>query len=468
MVSIRENFMPGNRAAAIHYAHSNQEKFLENLAEIIHIPSISTDLSHKDDMDKAAEWFKQQLLSLGMGKVQIFPTIGHPVVYGEYLIAGPEAQTVLIYGHYDVQPVDPVGLWQNPPFEPRRVGDYLYGRGSSDMKGQIIITLKTVEAMMKNGGSPVNLKFFLEGEEEIGSPNMQPFLTAHKDLLKSDFALNPDAGMISPECPTIVCGLRGLAYFELIVSSPTHDLHSGLFGGVVHNPAQALCELIAGMHDKNGKITLPGFYDSVIELSEQDRMEIKRLDMDEAVYLKQTGAPALYGEKEYSPAERVGTRPSLEVHGILSGYTAKGSKTVIPATAMAKISMRLVPEQDPAEVHQQLRRYLKENAPNDIHWELIEMGIGSKACVTPLDLPATKALSKALKSVWGIYPIFKREGGSIPVVVDMKNILGIDSVLTGFGLPDDNVHAPNERIHIPTWFNGIDTLIHFFYNLSES
>lgn len=455
------------RSLAIQYAHSHQGTFLDNLKEIIRIPSVSTDPSHKKDMWKTAEWLKQELLTIGMEQAEVFPTNGHPVVFGEYIQPGLKVPTILIYGHYDVQPAEPLDQWLTPPFEPSRQGDQCFGRGISDMKGQIIVTMKAVESILQTGKSPVNFKFILEGEEEIGSPNLLPFLQNHRDLLKSDFALNTDAGMISPDCPTIVYGLRGLAYFELNVTSPAHDLHSGLFGGIVHNPAQALCELIAGMHDEQGNITLPCFYDSVAPISTEEREEIAGLGMDEPYYLQQTGSPGLYGEEGFSPSERIVARPSLEVHGLLSGFTSQGSKTVIPASAMAKISMRLVPNQDPEEVHQQLRAYLQAKAPSNIHWELIAMG-GGNACITPRDLPATKALARALQTVWGKDPVFKREGGSIPVVVDMKNVLGIDSLLTGFGLPDDNVHAPNEKIHLPTWFRGIDALIHFFYNFSES
>ncbi len=332
------------------------------------------------------------------------------------------------------------------------------------MKGQVIAVLSAIESIQRTSKLPVNVKFILEGEEEIGSPNLTGFLQDHKDRLACDFALNPDAGMIAQDIPTIIYALRGLAYFELRVFGPAHDLHSGIFGGVVHNPAQALCELIAGMHDKNGRITLPGFYDRVRPLPEDERLELARLPMGEEYYQQQTGVSMTWGEAGFTPNERVGARPTLEVNGLLAGLTGQGSKTVIPAHAMAKISMRLVPDQDPAEVHQQLLRYLEQNAPKTIRWELTRMA-GGPASMSDPHHPATEALAKALEQVWGKRPVYKREGGSVPVVGDMQKILSVDSVLTGFGLPDDNLHAPNEKLHLPTWYKGIEALIHFFYNL---
>jgi acetylornithine deacetylase/succinyl-diaminopimelate desuccinylase-like protein len=452
------------RAQALEYAHQNQETFLNNLKSLVSIPSVSTSPEHQTDMQQAAEWIAGYLRRLGMDRVQVMPTAGHPVVYAEWLKAGAGQTTVLIYGHYDVQPAEPLELWKTGAFQPTLNGENLFGRGASDMKGQVIAALSAVESIVKQGPLPVNVKFIIEGEEEIGSPSLTPFLEAHKDLLACDFALNPDAGMIAADVPTIVYGLRGLAYFELHVYGPAHDLHSGLYGGVVHNPAQAICELIAGMHDAQGRVTLPGFYDSVVPLSEQERSELARLPMDDAYYLNQTGAAQNWGEAGYTPTERVGGRPTLEVNGLLSGFTGKGSKTVLPGEAMAKISMRLVPNQDPEEVHQQLRRYLEEKAPKTIRWELIAFG-GGPASITDPQVPGAKALARGLEQVWNIRPVFKREGGSIPVVADMQKILGIESVLTGFGLPDDNLHAPNEKLHLPTWYKGIDALINFFYNL---
>ncbi len=314
------------------------------------------------------------------------------------------------------------------------------------------------------GDLPVNFKWLIEGEEEIGSPNLGQFISENKELLRSDFALNPDAGMISEHSPTITYALRGMAYFELRIHGPTHDLHSGIFGGILHNPAIALAELIAGMHDAEGRITLPGFYDKVRPLTEEERNEIGRIPVDDQFYLETTGVPALTGETGYTANERTGARPTLDVNGLLSGFTGPGSKTIIPATAMAKISMRLVPDQDPDSVAKQLRQYLEEKAAKDIRWELIEMH-GGKPSISDLNNMGVRAYAKALETVWGVSPFFKREGGSVPVVASMQEKLGIESVIGGFGLPDDNYHAPNEKLHLPTWYKGIEAMIHFFLNL---
>jgi acetylornithine deacetylase/succinyl-diaminopimelate desuccinylase-like protein len=448
---------------ALQYAHKNNEIFLNSLKEILAIPSVSTEPEHASDIRKAAEWLASQLRSLGMQKVQIFPTAKHPVVYGEWLQA-PNAPVVLIYGHYDVQPADPLDLWKTGPFDPEVRGENIYARGASDMKGQDVVMLKAVESLVKSGGLPVNVKWLFEGEEEIGSPNLPAFITGHKELLAADFALNPDSGMIGKDYPTLTYALRGLAYFELRVFGPSQDLHSGIYGGVVHNPAIVLAELISGMHDSKGRITLPGFYERVQKLSRADRDELARLPIDDKHFLEITGVPVLYGEAGFTANERTGARPTLDVNGLLSGFTGEGSKTVIPAWAMAKISMRLVPDQDPNEVHQQLLQYLKEHAPRDVRWELTVMA-GGPASISDRNNIGVRAMSKALETVWGIPPYFRREGGSIPVVKDMQSLLGIESVVSGFGLPDDNVHAPNEKMHLPTWYRGIDAVIHFFMNL---
>lgn len=457
--------MTDQRTSALEYAGSNKEQFLICLKDILAIPSISTDPSRVVDMGHAAEWVASQLRSLGMQMVNLYPTAKYPIVYGEW--KGSEGRpTVLIYGHYDVQPVDPLELWNSQPFEPEKRGDNLYARGASDMKGQIVAVIKAIEALVKTGGLPVNVKWIIEGEEEIGSPNLESFISDHKALLACDFALNPDSGMIGADAPSITYALRGLAYFELKIFGPATDLHSGIYGGVVHNPANALAELIAGMHDKQGRINLPGFYDSVINLSDEERSEMARLPLTERHFLDQTGVPALSGEAGYTPVEQASARPTLDINGLLSGFTGVGSKTVIPAWAMAKISMRLVPKQDPKEVHKQLIQYLETNTPNNIRWELTAMA-GGRASISSRDSIGVVALKKALETSWGLTPFFKREGGSVPVVTYMQEILGIDSVLTGFGLPDDNLHAPNEKIHLPTWYKGINALIHFFLNLAD-
>ena len=458
--------MPTNSTQALAYALEQRPRFLTDLIEFVSIPSVSTDPSAKPAMLQAAGWVAGQLHRLGAQNVQIFPTPGHPVVYGELLNAGPEKPVVLVYGHYDVQPAEPLELWVSPPFVPQVREDNLYGRGASDMKGQVLVSLQAAEAWINNGGLPLNLKFIIEGEEEIGSPNLEAFIIEHKELLACDYAINPDTGMIAANVPTITYGLRGLAYFEIRLSGPEHDLHSGLFGGAVHNPAQVLCELVAGMHDDQGRITLPGFYDSVRPLAEEERRALAQLPMDEAFFLKQTGAPALFGEAGYSPTERVGARPTLEVNGLLSGFTGEGSKTVLPAHAMAKISMRLVPDQHPDQVQRQLEQYLREHAPATVRWEVLKHA-GGQPSITDLHLPAVAALSEALQATWGKLPLFKREGGSVPVVGQMQRVLGVESVLTGFGLPDDNLHAPNEKIHLPTYYKGIEAFIRYLSLLGE-
>jgi acetylornithine deacetylase/succinyl-diaminopimelate desuccinylase-like protein len=458
--------MSNQLSAALQYAHDNKQRFFDELVEFVTIPSVSTDPHHKEDIEVCARWVAGQLNGLGIDNVQVFPNAGHPVVYGELKAVNPNAATVLIYGHYDVQPAEPIDLWMSDPFTPEQRGENLYARGASDMKGQVMASIKAVESVVRSGELPINIKFLIEGEEEIGSPNLGNFIHDHQDLLRSDIALNPDTGMLGPEFPTITYALRGLAYFEVKVYGPDHDLHSGTFGGVVHNPAQALCELIAGMHDENGLVTLPGFYDKVILLEQDERIQLERLSLDERFFLENTGAPALWGEEDYSPVERVGARPTLEINGIYSGFIGEGSKTVLPAWAMAKISTRLVPDQDPGEVHQQLIRYFEDNSPETIRSEVKEL-VSSPASISSRESKWIKAMQDAMEQVWGTEPLFRREGGSVPVVVLFKEILGIESVNCGFSLPDDNAHGPNEKLHLPTWNRGIDTLIHFINNSTE-
>ncbi len=313
----------------------------------------------------------------------------------------------------------------------------------------------------------LTLKFIYEGEEEIGSPNLPEVFKKYGEIFSSDVILNPDAGMISPETPTIVTGLRGLAYFEIKITGPSHDLHSGLFGGIVKNPAIVLSELIAGMHDKNGVITLPGFYDDVAIYSEKERNLLSKLPVTDKDLMDQTGVKLLEGEKGYTSIERVGIRPTLDVNGLLSGFTGEGSKTIIPAWAMAKISMRLVPNQDPSKVYDQFITYIENNIPSSVEWE-VKKHAGGFASTANLDHPGVVALSNALEEVWGKRPVYKREGGSIPIVAEMQRIIGTESVLTGFGLPNDNIHSPNERLHIPTWKKGVLAIIHFLYNFGET
>lgn len=455
--------MTDNRASALQYAQEKKENFLEELKDILRIPSVSTDPERSADMHRTAEWLTERLSALGMDNVQIFPTDKHPVVYADWLHAAG-APTVLIYGHYDVQPADPLELWETPPFEPSQRGDSLHARGASDMKGQVVATLKAIESIVKSDTLPVNVKFMLEGEEEIGSPSLHGFMASHKELLAADFCLNPDAGMLGADLPSITYALRGLAYFEIHLQGPSHDLHSGVFGGVIRNPANELAALIAGMKDADGRIQLSGFYDDVRALDAKEREALALLPMKDEFYLEKTGAPALWGEKGYTPVEHAGARPTLDVNGILSGFTGEGAKTVLPAKAMAKISMRLVPNQTPQKVYEQLVQYMEENVPAGITWD-VKVEHGGNPSISKMDGIGVRAMAKALNDVWDVAPLFKREGGSIPVVADMQDLLGMESVLTGFGLPGDRIHSPNEKLDIPTWYRGIDALIHFFYNL---
>ena len=451
---------------AINHFHTNYDSYLKKLEEFIKIPSISADSKYNQDIQKAAEWLADYLKEMGIEKVAIYPTKKHPIVYGEYLKAGKEKPTILVYGHYDVQPPDPMNEWKTGPFEPVIKDNLLIGRGSSDMKGQILAGLYAIESIMATDVLNVNLKFIYEGEEEIGSPSIVDFIKEYKDLLKSDFAFNLDAGMLGENIPDIVYGLRGLAYFEVTVQGPDHDLHSGLFGGIVYNPAQALAELITGMKDKEGHITLPGFYDAVIPIEESERKELARLNLNDEFYKSQTGVDELFGEAGFTSVERVGARPTLDVNGMVSGYIGEGPKTVIPSIAKAKISMRLVPNQTPAMVNDQLNQYMQENAPSQVKWEVKQLS-SDPASIADRDYFATQSFAKALKEVWGVDPVYKREGGSVPIVSHMKSILGIESVLSGFGLPGDLIHSPNEHLHIPTWKKGVTAVIHFLYNLGQ-
>jgi acetylornithine deacetylase/succinyl-diaminopimelate desuccinylase-like protein len=454
------------RSQAIQYAHDNQTHFLADLKQFTSIPSISTEETSKENVHRAAEWVANHLRLLGMEHVQVFSTPGHPIVYGDWLKAGENSPTALIYGHYDVQPVDPIDLWISAPFSPDIRADYIYSRGITDMKGQMLVALDAIEAILKTSSLPINFKFVFEGEEEIGSPSFLPFLMSHKELLSCDFAINPDAGGLSPDIPCITYALRGLAYMELRVYGPDHDLHSGGFGGVVLNPAQALCEIIAGLHDRQGRVTLAGFYDAVRPLEPDEKAELARFPIGDQYYLKASGAPALFGEAGFSTIERLGARPTLEINGMVSGFTGEGQKTVLPARAMAKISTRLVPDQQPAIVYEQMRAYLEANAPKEIRWELIPMH-GAPASLSNRNSKYIQALSKALERVWNKPPVFKREGGSVPVVLYFQQILGVETVSTGFSMVDDNMHSPNEKLHLPTWYKGIDAFIHFYFNLAN-
>ncbi len=451
---------------ALAYAKNHQDRYLSELKEFLSIPSISTLSEHEPDIRRAAEWVAKQLHGMGFDKVELMPTGGHPVVYGERLSALGKP-TVLVYGHYDVQPVDPLNEWTAPPFEPIVRGENIYARGASDMKGQAHAFLKALEALTKNEGLPLNVKVIVEGEEEVGSPHLGAFMEQHKRKLKCDIALNTDSGIMSPDLPSLVYGLRGLAYFEVWLYGPKQDLHSGSFGGSVRNPAQVLCELIAGMHDEHGRVMLPGFYDKVRTLSEEERAELARLPHSDEEWKGTAGVTHLHGEKEFTTLERLGARPTLEVNGLLSGFTGEGSKTVLPAKAMAKISMRLVPQQDDTEVEHQLKEYLRLHAPEGVRWEVKPL-VSGPAVLVRRDTPGARAAAKALEEAFGIKPVWKLEGGSVPVVSMVQQILGVDSILLGFGLPDDNIHSPNEKLHLPTYYRGIEAYIRFFANVAQA
>lgn len=458
--------MTDARSTALAFAEAQRARFLTEYQDFLRIPSISTDLAHANDIQAAAAWVADHLRAMGISRVEIIPTARHPVVFGEWLGAGPAARTVLIYGHYDVQPADPLDLWTSDPFTPTFVGDYIHARGASDMKGQVTAVLNGVEAALRAGGLPVNLKFLIEGEEEIGSPSMADFIADHRDLLASDFSLNADAGGLVEGIPAIGYALRGLTYYDLIVYGPARDLHSGGYGGVIHNPAQVLCDLVAGMHDASGRVTLSGFYDRVRPLSEEERADMARLPFADEHFRQQAGVTELWGEAGFSAVERIGARPTLEVNGILSGFTEEGSKTVLPAKAAAKISMRLVPDQDPREVRGQFLSYLAAHAPATVRWEVKELNAAFPV-ITERSTPEVQALQAALETVWGVAPVFTRGGGSVPIVADLKQILSIDSVLTGFSQPGDRIHSPNERQHLPNWSRGTEAVIHFLYNLQQ-
>jgi len=457
--------MTEHRQKALDYLQEHKKQNLDKMKEIISIPSVSTDPEGKESINCAAEWLKDELTSLGMTRVEIFPTPRHPIVYAENLTAGKTKPTALIYGHYDVQPTDPIEEWNSDPFTPTIVGDDLYARGATDMKGQIIATLSAVDAILQTGDLPLNIKFLIEGEEEIGGSYLKTFIKDHAKMLTCDFFLNPDTGMQAPDLPTITYALRGIAYFELRVQGPKQDMHSGTFGGAIHNPAQVMVDLLSGLHDKQGRVTLKGFYDKVLPLDDEERAELRKLPIDENFYLKQAGVKALWGEEGYTAVERTGARPTLEINGLYSGFIDEGQKTVLPAYAMAKVSSRLVPNQDPVEVYEQFKTYLEENAPPSVTWELIQM---SKDFPSISDRKSkwVEAYVQAAEAVWGKRPIFKREGGSVPVVVHVQQTLGVDSLNIGFGLPSDNMHGPNEKIHLPTFYKGTEALVHFFFNVS--
>ncbi|TET80361.1 MAG: dipeptidase [Anaerolineales bacterium] len=446
------------------YAKEHRGEFLEDLISYLRIPSVSTLSEHEPDIQRAAKWTADQLLEFGFESVSVMPTSGHPVVYGEWLKTGADVPTILFYGHYDVQPPDPLDLWTSEPFEPQVRGDNIFARGASDMKGQIIAHLKAVESIIRTSSLPINLKYLIEGEEEIGSPNLGAFIQENRDLLSCNLCLNGDSNILAPDTPSITFALRGLAYFEIRLQGTTGDLHSGMFGGAVDNPAIVLSKLIAGMRDEHGRITLPGFYDHVRPLTDADRAEVA--SMPDAWWLEQAGAKVLFGEQGFTATERATARPTLDVNGMVSGFTGEGSKTVLPAKAMAKISMRLVPNQRPEMIRSSLETYLNSNAPPTVTWELEQLA-SCPPVIVERDSDAVRAASRALATVWGVEPVFTRQGGTVPVVGMMQELLGIDSLMLGFGLPDDNLHAPNEKLHLPNFYRGVETYIRFMHEVAN-
>ncbi|HLP16792.1 MAG TPA: dipeptidase [Bacteroidota bacterium] len=446
------------------YLDTNRDRYLTELTELLAIPSVSSQAEHKADMDGCAQWIARHAGSIGMNNVQIMPTPGHSIVYCDWLHA-PGKPTVLIYGHYDVQPVDPLNLWETPPFEATVRDGNLYARGASDDKGQLFVHLKSIEAYLKiNGSLPVNIKMILEGEEEIGSDHLDEFVKENKDLLKADLVLISDSSMYAKNLPSICYGLRGISYFEVEVTGPDHDLHSGSFGGSVHNPIQVLCEMIASLHDKNGKVTVKNFYDDVLPLSKLERDAFKRLPHSDKKYAKELGVKELYGEKGFSTLERLWARPTLECNGIWGGYIEEGTKTVLPSKAFAKLSCRIVPNQTSAKTAKLFEKHFKSIAPKTVDVK-VRFLHGGEPAITPIQSPGVQAAITALEKGFGRKPVYQREGGSIPIVVQFKKLLGIDTVLLGFGLPDENAHSPNEFLSLDNFYGGIRTSVHFLDEL---
>jgi acetylornithine deacetylase/succinyl-diaminopimelate desuccinylase-like protein len=447
------------------YIAEHRDRFLQELFGLIRIPSISSEVDHKEDMVKAAEYWRNRLREAGAEHTEIYQTAGNPVVYGEKII-NPALPTILVYGHYDVMPVDPLELWDSPPFKPEVRNDKIYARGADDDKGQSYMQAKAFELMVKTGNLPCNVKFMIEGEEEVGSANMPLFCEGHKDKLQSDIILVSDTGMISMDCPSITVGLRGLAYMEVEVTGPNKDLHSGIFGGAVANPANVLAKMIASLTDENGHITIPGFYDDVIEISLEERGEMAKAPFSEEAYKKSVDVSELYGEKGYTTKERTGIRPTLDVNGIWGGYTGEGSKTVLPSKAYAKISMRLVPNQDHNKIAALFTRHFTSIAPPYVKVNVMTLH-GGQAYVSPIDTIGYKAASKAIEAAFGKKPVPVRSGGSIPIIPQFEEILGVKTILMGFGLESDDAHSPNENFPLFNFYKGIETIPYFYHYFTE-
>jgi acetylornithine deacetylase/succinyl-diaminopimelate desuccinylase-like protein len=447
------------------YISSNKDRFLAELFEWLRIPSISADSRHKADVRKAAEFVKEKFSAAGVDHIELCETKGHPIVYAEK-ITDPALPTVLVYGHYDVQPADPLELWDSPPFEPVIKNDKIFARGSCDDKGQVYMHVKAFETMMKHNLLPCNVKFMVEGEEEVGSDNLGAFVKENKAKLKADIILISDTALISLDHPSITTGLRGLSYMEVEVTGPNRDLHSGVYGGAVANPINVLCKMIASLHDEDGKVTIPGFYDKVAELSDAERKALNKAPFDLDAYKKELGIQEVTGEKGYTTLERTGIRPTLDVNGIWGGYTGEGAKTVLPSKAHAKISMRLVPDQISEEITALFTKHFQSIAPKYVSVK-VKAHHGGEPAVTPTNSPAFKAASRAFEEVWGKTPIPTRDGGSIPIVALFKKELGLDTVLMGFGLDSDAIHSPNEHYGVKNFMIGIETIVAFYQHYSR-
>jgi len=453
-------------SSAVSYANQNQQRFLSELKDLLRIPSISTLPQHKDDVRRAAQFIADELTRIGIENVEIIKTNGHPLVYGDWMHA-PGKPVVLCYGHYDVQPPDPLDEWQTPPFEPTERNSNLYARGAVDDKGQMYMHLKAVEALMKAGGGklPVNVKFLIEGEEEVGGESIAKYVRENPQRLKADFALVSDTEMFAPDLPTLCVGLRGMVYTELEAIGAKIDLHSGIYGGVAPNPFVALAQIIAKLKDENGKVLIPGFYDRVQKPSADELKAWKSLPFNEEHYREtEVGSSELTGEAGYSVLERTWARPTLDVHGMPGGFTGAGAKTVIPAKASAKISMRLVPDMQPEDIFKRYSQYVNSLTPKGIQFK-IKCWSMAEPIVIRTDNTFVKASTEAMKEVFNKDTVYVRGGGSVPIVGDFEKHLKIPTVMMGFGLPDDNLHAPNEKFHIPNFYRGIESIIRFFQKL---
>lgn len=452
---------------AIGYIQEHREAFVEELKAFLRIPSVSTKSEHKGDIQKAAEWLAGEMRAIGLEHIQIMPTSGHPVVYADWLHA-PGKPTVLIYGHYDVQPAEPLDLWISAPFDPTVRSGELFARGAVDDKGQVFMHLKALQAHLTTDGKlPVNVKLLIEGEEEIGSPNLDALILAQQALLQADAVVISDTAMIAKGAPGITHGLRGLVYFQIDVEGTKSDLHSGSFGGAVINPAYALAQIVSQLKDKNGRITIPGFYDDVRKLTAEERRALARLPFSDKRFQKEIGAPALFGEKGFTTLERLWVRPTLEINGFYSGFIGEGAKTVLPGRAMAKVSMRLVPDQDPKKIVRLFSQHVKRLAPKTVRMTVTEISGRGTPWLTPTDHPAMQALARAIQKGFGKKPVYTRTGGTIPVVATLTKLLRAPILLMGIGLPDENAHAPNEKLDLDNLHHGMLAAAHLWDELAE-